>query len=365
MVENMKSYCKNMIITMDDVLDALETWKDGESGRKNAHRVIGEYGSDDALVEEIYAQIRDRSLSFRPIHRYEHVEPTNGKVRVIGVESVKQQVCDYLAVTLMEHLYADKIGYYQVAAVKGKGQRACRTALRRWVRRSKYHVKLDVRKCYPSTKPSVVMSVYERYVKSRDVLYLVSRLLSTYDNGGLEIGSYFALKTMQLILSFGYHHVESLGRRRRGRWIPLVRHQIWHLDDILLMSNNKRDLKMAARSLSRFLHDSFGLSVKPWKVKVVSQSEPLDIGGWVVRVGMGGRARVTLRRGTFLRTTRTFSKFSKRPSLALARRCASRWGQLFHADSRRVVVKRNIDLLFHRARHMVSMHDRLVRLEQS
>ena len=360
----MKSYCKNTTIARDDVLNALETWKDGESGRKNAHRIVEEYGSEDALVEEIHGQIRDRSLSFRPICRYEHVEPTNGKLRVIGVESVKQQVCDYLAVMLMDSLYSDKIGYYQVAAVKGKGQRACRTALRRWVRYSKYHVKLDVRKCYPSTRPSTAMRIYEKYVRSDDVLYLVSSLLSTYGEG-LEIGSYFALKTMQLVLSFGYHHVESLGHRRRGRWVPLVRHQIWHLDDMLLMSNCKRDLKMAVRSLSGFLHDELGLFVKPWKLKVVSESEPLDIGGWVVRVGRGGRARVTLRRGNFLRTCRAFTRFSKQSSLALARRCASRWGQLLHADLRKAVVKRNIPMLFRRARLIVSVHDKLMRLEQS
>lgn len=354
----MKSYCKGLVITREHVWHALMSWEDGESGRKNAHRIQDEYGSEDALVDEIYQQVRSRTLRFRPIHRYQHVEPTNGKLRIIGVESVKQQVCDYLAIGLMQPLYDARIGFYQVAATKGKGQRMCRAALRKWVRRSKYHVKLDISKCYPSTEPRLAMAVYERYVRSEDIIYVISSLLETYD-GGLEIGSYFALKTMQLILSFAYHHVETLGRRRRGKWIPFVRHQIWHLDDMLLISNNKRDLKIAARSLTRFLKSSFGLSVKPWKTKVVSKSEPLDIGGWVVRNGRSG-ARVTLRPGTFLRTVRTFARFQKRLTLKLARRCASRWGQLLYANAKEAVLRRGIDALFGRARRIVSTHDKII-----
>ena len=127
-----------------------------------------------------------RNLRFRPIHRYDHTEPTNGKVRKIGVESVKQQVCDYLAVNALRPLLKARVGFWQVAGVRGKGQRMCRTALRKWSRGCRWHVKADVRKCYPSIAPRVVMRIIERHVASADVLYLCSALLATYD-GGIDV----------------------------------------------------------------------------------------------------------------------------------------------------------------------------------
>lgn len=355
----MKSYCKGLVIDEGHVRAAFDAWANGESGRKNRHRVTEEHGSESALIDEIFREIRGRSLRFRPIHRYRRVEPTNGKVRVIGVESVKQQVVDYLAVTLLEPLYQAKVGYYQVASVKGKGQRLCRRSLRRWVRGSKYHVKLDIRQCYPSTSHQVVYGIYSRYVRSDDVLYVISALLGTYTMGGLEIGSYFSLRSMQLVLSFGYHHVESLGRRRRGRWVPHVRHQIWHMDDVLLISNNKSALKSAARSLAGMMESTLGLSVKSWKLGVVSEREPLDLGGWVVRPSSRHRgSRVTLRGGTFLRATRAYRSFEVRPTLRHATRCASYWGHMAHADCEGAIMRRNIRQAFARARHLVSAHDK-------
>ena len=348
-----KTYRRHYEITRADVLYALLEWLSGESGQKNGHRIAEEYGSIERLVEEIYVEIRERRLRFRPIRRYLRLEPTNGKVREIGIEEIKQQICDYLVVTLLEEMYDAKIGFYQVAAAKGKGQKLCRKALRRWVRKSRYHVKGDVRKCYPSTRHDVVLRVYRKLVGSADILYVIERLLETYTKGGLEIGSYFSLKTMQLVLSFGYHHVEGLYKVRRGKRVSLVTHQIWHMDDMLLISASKRDLKMAMRSLQRYLKAEFGLDMKGWKVSKTGDVEPLDLGGWVTR-----EERCTLRSGTFLRGTRSFAGFRKCSSPYNARRCASYWGWFVHGDNSDVMNRRRMGSTFAHARAVVSRDDR-------
>ncbi len=333
----MKSYCKGLVIDSGLVWQAYETWETKPSGRKNGWRVEKEYGGAEALVTEISEEIRERRLTLQPIRRYEHIEPTNGKTRVIGISSVKQQICDYVAVLALEPMLEAKVGYYQVASVPNKGQKLCRIALKGWVSSAKYHVKADIRQCYPSISHELVMRKLRKYVRSEDVLYLCETLLGTYDQGGLEIGSYFALRMAQFILSFAYHHAEALGRRRRGRWTPLVRHQIWHMDDMLLIGTSKRDLKVAMRSLEAYLRDELGLSVKRWKIARTSDSEPLDMGGFVVR-----RHKVTLRASLFLRAGRAFRRFSRRHTLGLACRCCSYWGWFKHSDSKGYIRKHNI-----------------------
>ena len=364
----MKSYCKGLTIDRDLVRSAYDAWLTKPSGRKNGWRVADEYGSADGLIDEIVWEITMRTLEFRPIHRYLRREPTNGKERVIGVESVKQQVCDYVAIVAMEPLLKAKEGFYQTASSKGKGQRLCRGALRRWSKESRYHVKADVRQCYNTISCDVVMGVLRRYVRSSDVLYLCETLMATYDGGHLEIGSYFSMRMAALVLSFAYHHVEGLGKVRRGRWVSLVRHQIWHMDDFVLMGTSKRDLRVAMRSLVAFLRDGFGLELKGWKVARTSRVEPLDLGGWVV-CEMGGarkagsaatHTRVRLRAGIFLRGTRSFARFGKRPSIALARRCASYWGWFKHGDCEGVRRERGIDRRMAHARSVVSHAERRV-----
>lgn len=140
----MKSYCKGLVIDREHVARAYELWSKAQAGHKNAWRVPKEHGSASALIDEIAEEVAERRLTFRPIHRYEHREPTNGKVRTIGVESVKQQVVDYAVILAMQPLLDAKLGYWQVAGVPGKGQSACRRAMRKWVREGGYHVKLDM-----------------------------------------------------------------------------------------------------------------------------------------------------------------------------------------------------------------------------
>ena len=163
--------------------------------------------------------------------------------------------------------------------------------------------------------------------------------------------------------------------------MPLVRHQIWHLDDFLLIGTSKSDLKRAVRSVVRYLLDEFGLHVKPWKVSRTSRFEPLDLGGWVVRELGAVRRRpdgstyidesvrhthATLRDGIFLRGTRAFRRFDKAPFLALARRCASYWGWFKHGNCEGVRIRRGIDKSMAHARRVVSAsarHDRLELME--
>lgn len=323
----MKSYCKGVVIDGDAIYSALERWKLTAAGRKNAWRVAVEHGGDAALVDEIAREIASRSLVLRPIRYTERVE--RGKLRRIGVESVKQQVVAQAVIEAVRPLYERRVGPYQCAGIKGRGQTYAARATRRWADAGdcRYYAKSDIRKCYPSADHGVVMRFYQKYVRSDDVLYIVGRLLANNEQG-LNLGGHFSLVTMNLLLAGAYWHVESLGRRRRGKWVPYVRHQAWFMDDMVLYSDSKRDLRLAMAELERFLHEELRLELKGWKVCRVGAGEPVDLGGYPVRPG-----RTAIRGATFLAGRRAFRRFARDPGITRARRVGSYWGYLKNSDS--------------------------------
>lgn len=354
----MKSYCKGLRIDEALISRAYEKWRLAPAGKKNAWRVAEEHDRADALIAEICREITNRRLKLAPIKRYRHREPTNGKLRIIGVESVKQQVCDYVAIEALNALLVAKVGFWQVSSVKGKGQLMAANAVSRWVQEGGYFVHLDVRKCYPSIKPDAVMGILRRYVRSPDVLYLCEALLGTYGDG-LEIGSFFSLRMAQLVLSFGYHEVEGMYKTRRSVRVRLVSHQLWYADDIYLFGQDKRNLRIAARQLQRLLLKEFGLHIKPWKICRVSVQEPVDVVGFTVR-----RNRVTLRSTLFLRACRAFRRYRRKPTLARARRVASYSGWFKRTDSAKVWLGNGFGDVFKAAKRHVSAVERK-RYEQS
>lgn len=347
----MKTYCRGLTITRSIVEEAHREWLEAPAGKKNAWRVAREHGSAANLIDEVAREIAERRLEFEPIHRYNHIEPTNGKVRTIGVSSVKQQLVDYVVVRCCAGLLKARVGHYQASSVKGKGAMFAMRTIRRWVTwdPSMYFVKMDVRKCYPSTRHDVVLRIFRKYVASPDVLYCIESLLATYTGGGLEIGSYFSLRAEQLVLSFAYHHVEGLHKERRGEKRALVAHQLWYMDDVLLMGNDKRDLRMAARSLERYMRSELGLEMKPWKICRVGEDEPIDMAGYAVRP-----SHVEVRAGTFLRGMRAFRRFDRKPGLKRARRVTSYMGYFKHADCDDVIARNDMHATMRAARRYVS-----------
>lgn len=351
----MKTYCRGLSIGRPEVERAYEAWLAAPAGHKNAFRVPREHGSADRLIDELADEIRGRRLTLKPINRHEQVEPTNGKVRLIGVLSVKQQLLDYVIVTCAAPLLRAKVGYYQVSGVPGKGGRFAVEAVERWVRDGSCScfVKSDIRKCYPSTDPALVLGLYRRYLGSADLMYCIETALSTYDTGGMEIGSYLSQRSMAFALSFAYHHVEGLHRERRGRLLPMVEHQVWQADDMVLFSRSKRDARVAMRSLERYLSDELGLSLKPWKVCLIGEDEPVDICGAVIRP-----SHTEVRSGTFLRGRRAMRGYDRKPTLDRARRVCSYYGIFSRADCEGFMRREDGHAIARRAARDVSRHDR-------
>ena len=153
----------------------------------------------------------------------------------------------------------------------------------------------------------------------------------------------------QFVLSFGYHAVEDMRKVRRGCGVPMVTHQLWYADDIYLFSQDKRNLRSAARQLQRLLLKDFGLHVKPWKVCRVGDQEPVDVVGFTVR-----RNRVTLRPTLFLRACRAFRKYRRSPTLGRARRVCSYWGWFRNTDSLALIARNGFDKTFKQAKRHVS-----------
>ena len=327
----MKTYCKQLAIDEAFVQAAYDEWRRHEAGRKNEWRVIEEHGSPQALVAEIVRDANALALRFDPIKTEPRRE--GGKVRDIGIEPVKQQVCGYVADAALSGLMSAKMGFWQVSR-PGMGQFKGGRAAQRWLRSCAYHVHADVRKCYDSASTAVVMRVLRRYVRSDVVLHVCEAILASYPEGHLMIGSYFSMRMAHLVLSFGYHFVESLGKARRGKRYALVKHQLWYADDIWLFGDDKRDLKRALRELERYMKREFGLSLKPWKVCRAGDDEPADVAGPVARPG-----KISVRSSTFLKARRAVFRFRRKPrNLELARRLVSYNGWFEHTDCYRFCV---------------------------
>ena len=295
----------------------------------------------EIIISELQSEILNNTVSFPSIWYRDKIDGSSGKIRRIGIQNVKQQLYDYIAVEGLRPVLR-RIGEYQYASIKGRGTTKGKEAISRWLRnrRNQYFVKLDVRKCFESIDHGLLMDFLKRHVKNDRLLNLIITLLDSFEKG-ISIGSYLSQYLCNLYMSVLYHYImERLYKTRRGKRINLIRHCLIYMDDILLIGSRKRDMEMAAKKIIQKA-DEMGLTIKDnWQVRSIDET-PIDMMGFKIY-----RTHTEIRGRIFLRVRRSFRKASKHITPCIAKKCLSYYGYLKHTNSkhfqRKWKVKRTI-----------------------
>lgn len=165
------------------------------------------------IARELFLEIKNRNIQLSPINYQERIDHSSGKIRVIGITSIKQQVYDYVCVNALKPMLNAKIGYYQCSSIKNRGQKHAKKAIEKCIRqkykKARYVIKSDIKKCYQSIRHDILFKMIERDVKNKDIYHLVTSLISTYSNNetGLCIGTYLSQYLANYYLSYAYHFI--------------------------------------------------------------------------------------------------------------------------------------------------------------
>lgn len=309
----------------------------------------------ETVVDGVREEIIQGNIHFKPIWYREKIDASSQKVRKIGIQNIKQQIYDYIAVEAMKDLLK-RIGEYQCAALKGKGQSYGIKAIKRWMRNKniRYAGQCDISKCYPSINRNKLMKFLGKYIKNKPLLKLIEKLIMTFDTG-LSIGSYLSQYLCNLFLSQIYHDVaENLYRIRKKRngteeRINLVKHQLFFMDDILILGTNAKDIHKAMKLIIAKA-EGMGLKIKDnWTVFTTVRKRK-DDGHFIDIMGVRiYRQHITIRRRVFLRVRRSYRraqsivKQRKQIPVWLARKCMSYKGILDHTDSQNIKRRYNVN----------------------
>lgn len=286
------------------------------------------------IVERVIDSIREEiiawNISFPAIWYRTKVDGSSGKLRRIGIQNIKQQLYDYIAVEALEPFWR-RFGEYQYASIKGRGTTKGKNVIQRWMRNPnmRYFVKLDVRKCFESIDHDKLTNFLRRHIKNDPLLRLVNLLIDSFEQG-LSIGSYLSQYLCNAYMSIIYHQIkERMYKIRRGARENLVRRCLIYMDDILMIGSRKRDLEKAIKLVTTTAK-GMGLTIKPnYQVYTVDRY-CVDMLGYRVY-----RTHTEIRKAIFIRIRRAYKKIRKAPTVRIARKCISYYGYLKHSDSRR------------------------------
>lgn len=385
-----KRYCKDVdIMNVDFIADCCFKYLNGKWSRRDVQTFLSDFTGLSIkyinfkvknnekhdlfwIIDEIAfymsSCIKERELNLRAIRYHTIVDGMTKKERVIGVQSPLHQMFDYVAVEGMRTMLEAKIGVFQCASLPNKGQAYGKKYIERWIKEKDtvYFVKGDIKKCFPSIPQNKLKQLIKRDVKNEPLVWLTGKLIDMFDSG-LSIGSFLSQYLCNYYLSYAYHYAsEQLFKirkiKRKGNVrVRLINHVLFYMDDFLLTGSSKKDLKKAMKTLIKYINNFLGLEVKPnWKVCKISESEPIDMMGFVFR-----KNRTTIRTKIFLKTRRYFLKAKKLLKknlpipLRLAYQCISGYGWYVNTNSRKIRDKLGMDKIASKCKEVISYYAKL------
>lgn len=161
------------------------------------------------------------------------------------------------------------------ACVKNRGIHSAAKKLKSQLRNNKeetkYCLKLDIKKFYPSIDQSILKSIIRRKIKDTKVLIILDEIISSVPNG-VPIGNYLSQFFANLYLTYFDHWLKEVHK---------VKFYYRYADDIVILSSDKAYLHSLRKIIDQYITVKLNLKIKEnWQVFPVD-NRGIDFLGYV------------------------------------------------------------------------------------
>jgi len=233
------------------------------------------------------------------------------------------QIIHWALMLQLHTLFLKGMYKYTCGGIVGRGTSYGQTALRNWLdkdaKNTKYCLKMDISKYYPSIDKNILKGMLRTKIKDNNCLWLLDIIIDSNERG-LPIGNY----TSQWFSNFFLQELDHIIKEKMN-----AKYYVRYVDDFVILGSNKRELHKMRIKIEKYLN-SINLKLKnDWQVFLIS-TRAIDFLGLRFY-----RDKTTLRRRNSLRIRRRMNKISKKDVLTYRDACAivSYWGWIKRTDS--------------------------------
>lgn len=197
------------------------------------------------------------------------------KQRIIYVlPFAPDRIVQHALMNVVQPIWEDLFICDSYACRTGKGIHAGSARTMQFVRRSKYVLKCDISKFYPSVDQEILFKIVQKKIKCPDTLWLIDNIIRSFPGGkNVPIGNYTSQWFGNLYLNELDQFVKTILQKRFGH-IDYLR----YCDDFCLFLDDKKILHECAKLIEGFLHEK--LLLKFSKCEVFPVSHGVDFLGY-------------------------------------------------------------------------------------
>ncbi len=198
---------------------------------------------------------------------YRYFEIYDPKQRTISVASFRDRVVHHALVNVLEPIFERRFIFDSYATRKGKGVHAAVARAQHFLRSNRWFFKTDVEKYFDSIDHGILLGLLERKIKDPQLLAVCEKIVRNggspyvgrgHKGVGLPIGNLTSQFFANVYLDPLDHFVAD--GEVGGLGSPAY---LRYMDDFVIFSENKEDLKRWRPRIEDFLAERLALQLKP------------------------------------------------------------------------------------------------------
>jgi len=137
-------------------------------------------------------------------------------------------------------------------------------------------LKCDIKKFFANIDHFLLYQILDKYIPNKDILWLIQNIVESFCSTNKGIGLPLGNLTSQLLVNIYMNEFDQYVKHNLK-----IKYYIRYADDFVILSGDKKELKVVLRYIVRYLHEKLKLELHPDKVFIQTVASGVDFLGWV------------------------------------------------------------------------------------
>lgn len=225
--------------------------KKAKKGKKNRKEILEFEKNLHSNILKIRYELKSCSYKTSEYHIFKLFDP---KEREIYKLPYKDRIIHHAILNIIENIFVSCFTADVYNCIKFRGIHKAFYKLKdnlKDIENTKYCLKIDIKKFYPSINHDILKLLLRKKFKDKRLLNLLDEIIDSTD--GIPIGNYIS----QFLANFYLCYFDHLLKEKLK-----VKYYYRYCDDMILFSNNKKDLHELLYKIRSYLLSNLKLEVK-------------------------------------------------------------------------------------------------------
>ena len=282
----------------------------------------------EANILMLQKQLIDGTFKTSKYHVFTIFEPKEREI--FQLPYFPDRIVHHAVMNILEPIWVSVFTNDTYSCIKNRGILKCAIDTRRMMMSdpvgTKYCLKLDIRKYYPSIDHTILKNILRRKIKDERLLNLLDGIVDSVEHG-VPIGNYLSQYFANLYLTYFDHWVKE---------VLHIRYYKRYADDIVIFAGDKETLHRWLAEIRAYLKNELKLTIKHnWQIFPV-ESRGVDFVGYVIRHSHT-RLRKRIKQALCRRVAQMLKQKVIPTPMQFKQAIASWWGWLKYCNSKNFV----------------------------